>query len=61
MLSEVDKMKVAQNCRDFKPRSIGIMNGFGNMAESCSNCENLKGEECEKRRYDDIVRLININ
>lgn len=61
MVSEMEKMAVAQNCRGYEPRNAAVMSSMGNLSESCSNCSNYVRGKCIKDLFDDIRNTLRFN
>lgn len=61
MVSEMEKMEVAQNCSGYEPRNAAVMSSMGSLSESCSNCSNYVKGKCIKNLFDDISSTLRFN
>lgn len=61
MISIQDKMIVAENCKEYKPKNYieGLKVSY--LSNSCSNCVNFVNERCSKKLFDEIEGIINMN
>lgn len=62
MVSSEIKIRVAQNCHEYRPRYyMGLMSSITYGAESCSSCVNYVKQKCTEGLFDEIMEIIMLN
>lgn len=61
MISEMDKISVAENCEHFKSRSTEIIAGFGSRCQGCASCANYLYENCKIGAYEYVLNEMKHN
>lgn len=61
MVSEVEKMAVAECCDKYSLKSMNVLSGFGSMCKSCSSCSNYIRGHCAVNAYENTLSIIKTN
>lgn len=61
MISIQDKMIVAENCKEYESKNYTVGLKASYLSNSCSNCVNFVNEQCNKKLFDEIEGIINMN
>lgn len=59
MSSIREEMLVAENCIAYTPKSFTIHMSF--ISQGCSSCVSYINDECNKRLFEKINKIISIN
>ncbi len=62
MVSSEIKMRVAENCHEYRARYyMGLMNSISYESESCVSCVNYVKERCTQGLFHEIMETIMLN
>lgn len=60
MYLDHDKMRVAENCPEYKS-SMPVISNLSNMSLNCASCINFQDGSCKQDLANKISSIININ
>lgn len=61
MISLEDKMLVAENCIEYKPRKNIIILNMSYICVNCNYCENYEDGICSKELFKKIDQMVKVN
>jgi D-arabinose 1-dehydrogenase-like Zn-dependent alcohol dehydrogenase len=61
MISLEDKMLVAENCIEYKPKKYIVSLSMSSICTNCDYCENYKNNICSKGLFEKIDEMVKIN
>ena len=62
MVSNEMKMRVAQNCQEYRSKhDLELINSISYESESCNDCVNYISERCTQGLFDEIGEIIRVN
>ncbi|HBC96557.1 MAG TPA: hypothetical protein DC034_07150 [Clostridium sp.] len=61
MISIQNKMVVAENCKEYRPKNDVMGLEVSYISNSCNDCVNFVDEQCSKKLFDEIEKIVNMN
>lgn len=61
MFSLQDRMIVAENCEEYKPKNYMLDPQASYISNDCNSCINFSHNKCKKNLIDEIGKMISIN
>ncbi|MTK13623.1 MAG: hypothetical protein F8N39_16580 [Clostridiaceae bacterium] len=61
MISIQEKMLVAENCAEYKPKVYTFNSNRSAISQGCNTCVNYINDKCNKELFEQIEEKIRIN
>lgn len=61
MISIQDKIMVAENCEEYKPKVYILSANITALSQGCNTCVNYVNDKCSRKLFEEIEKKIKVN